>query len=186
MRVVAVERPGIRIEIELTMSSKVLISCGLIVMISAPLGCLYDTAEKPYVVIVDEKDESIHKPLVTAGQMLAGKRNKKANLKGANLRSAMLAGTDLREADLEGADLSGAMLLGANLNHANLVNTNFEGAMLLGVQLDSAHIDGANFKNAAFLTQDQIDEACGTPRGLPDWLKAPKGVSCEQQTIKAQ
>jgi hypothetical protein len=155
-------------------------------MLLTPFGCLYDAPEKPYVVIVEEKDESIHKPLVTAGQMLAGKRHKKANLKGANLRSAMLAGTDLREADLEDADLTGAMLLGANLDRANLVNTNFEGAMLLGVQLDSARINGANFKDAAFLTQDQINDACGTPRVLPEWLKAPKDVGCEQPTIKSQ
>jgi hypothetical protein len=170
---------GVRIERELTMPNKFLASCGMIMLLFAPLGCLFDAPEKPYVVVVEEKDESIHKPLVTAGQMLAGKRHKNANLKGANLRSAMLAGTDLREADLRDADLTGAMLLGANLNRADLVNANFEGAMLLGVQLERAHIDGANFKDSAFLTQDQIDDACGTPKTLPKWLMAPKRVSCE-------
>jgi uncharacterized protein YjbI with pentapeptide repeats len=118
--------------------------------------------------------------------MLAGQRLKNANLKGANFRSAMLAGADLREADLEDADLSGAMLLGANLGHAKLVNANFEGAMLLGVHLENARIDGANFKDTAFLTQDQIDDACGTPKALPEPLKAPKARSCEQPTNTSQ
>jgi hypothetical protein len=108
------------------------------------------------------------------GQMLAGVRQKKAKLNGANLHKAMLAGADLRGSDLESADLSHAMLLGANLSGANLTNANFEGAMLLGVQMEGARIDGANYKNAAFLTQDQVDEACGKPKFLPEGLRAPK------------
>jgi hypothetical protein len=144
---------------------------------------LYEVSEKPYIVEVDVKDDSISKPPTTAGQMLAGKKLKKAKLKGANFSGAMLAGADLRQADLEDADLNGAMLLGANLSGANLVNANFEGAMLLGAQLEEARIDGANFKNTAFLYQDQIDEACGKPRALPERVKAPKSDTCEQTTI---
>lgn len=108
------------------------------------------------------------------GQMLAGARLRKAKLRGSNLRMAMLAGADLCRSELESADLRDAMLMGANLTGANLVNANFEGAMLLGAQLEGAGIDGANFKNAAFLTQDQIDEACGKPKVLPEGLRAPK------------
>lgn len=111
----------------------------------------------------------------TKGQMLIGGRLRKAKLNGANLHRAMLAGADLRESDLESADLGGAMLLGANLSGANLANSNFEGAMLLRAQLEGARIEGANFKNAAFLTQDQVDEACGKPKVLPEGLRAPKG-----------
>jgi uncharacterized protein YjbI with pentapeptide repeats len=107
------------------------------------------------------------------GMMLAGVRLKKAKLKGANLRMAMLAGADLRGADLEHADLQNAMLLGANLSGANLANANLEGAMLLGAQLEGARIDGANFNNT-FVNQDQIDEACGEPKALPDGLRMPK------------
>ena len=165
--------------------SKLFVLCGLILVLSAPLGCLYEGSQEPYIVEV-YVEQPIQTPLVTSGQMLAGKRLKKTNLKGANLRSAMLAGTDLREADLEGADLTGAMLVGANLSRAKLVNANFEEAMFLGVHLESADINGANFKNTAFLTQDQIDDACGTPRVLPEWVRAPKGVSCEQRTIKPE
>jgi len=107
-------------------------------------------------------------------EMLPGIRFKKAKLKGANLEMAMLAGADLRGADLEYANLKQAMLMGANLSKAHLVNTNFEQAMLLGAQLEGAHIDGANFRNTAFLTQDQLDQACGKPRALPEELTAPK------------
>ncbi len=105
--------------------------------------------------------------------MLAGVRLKKAKLKGANLELAMLAGADLREADLEYANLKQAMLLGANLSRAKLLNTNFEDANLLGASLEGARIEGASFKNA-YVTQDQIDEACGRPRALPRGLKIPQ------------
>lgn len=165
---------------------KLLPTCGVIVAFSSPLGCLYETAQQPYIVEVDVKDEPTHNLPATPGPMRAGSRLKKAKLKGANLRQAMLAGADLREADLEDADLSGAMLLGANLSRAKLVNANFEGAMLLGVHLENAQIDGANFNNTAWLTQDQIDDACGTPKVLPERLKAPKGATCEQPTDKSQ
>jgi hypothetical protein len=110
----------------------------------------------------------------TKGQMLAGARLRKANLNGANLHRAMLAGADLRGSDLESADLRHAMLLGADLSGANLINANFEEAMLLGAHMEGAWIDSANFKNAAFLTQDQVDEACGKPKVLPEGLRAPK------------
>lgn len=108
--------------------------------------------------------------------MLAGARLKKAKLKGTNLRNSMLAGADLRGADLEHADLHSAMLLGANLSGANLMKANFEGAMLLGAQLEGARIDGANFKNT-FIDQDQVDDACGQPKALPEGLRAPKPCS---------
>jgi uncharacterized protein YjbI with pentapeptide repeats len=105
--------------------------------------------------------------------MLAGVRLKKAKLKGANFDTAMLAGADLRDADLEYANLKRAMLLGANLSGANLLNTNFEEANLLGASLEKARIEGASFKNA-FVNQDQINEACGRPRALPQGLRIPK------------
>src|SRR5688572_9662942 len=104
--------------------------------------------------------------------MLAGVRLKKAKLKGANLRKAMLAGANLRQANLAYADLQGAMLLGANLSGASLLHANFEGAMLLGAQLEGAQIDGASFKDA-FVSQGQVNEACGKPDILPEGLRFP-------------
>ena len=167
------------------MPSKVLVSSVLITLLSVSTGCSQAADEKRIQEIMKQKqvyeDRSTRKP-DPPGQMLAGKRLKKANLKGANLRQAMLAGADLRDADLENADLTGAMLLGANLSGANLVNANFENANVLGAQLERAHIDGTNFKNTAFLTQDQIDEACENPRALPEELKAPTGVNCQPTT----
>ena len=171
--------------LQLTMFRKFLPSCSLIIVLCAPLGCVHESLE-PYIVEVDVEDQPAKNASATPGPMHAGERLKKANLKGANLRQAMLAGADLREADLEDADLAGTMLLGANLSRAKLANANFEGAMLLGTHLENAHIDGANFKNTAWLTQDQIDDACGTPKVLPERLRAPKTVSCEQSAIKSE
>jgi hypothetical protein len=165
------------------MAGKCLAACVLTMVLAAALGCLQEVSQERIQEILKQKevyeDRSTRKP-DPPGQMLAGKRLKKANLKGANLRSAMLAGADLRGADLAGADLTAAMLLGANLSHAKLVDAIFENAMLLGTQLEGAHIDGANFKNSAFLTQEQIDDACGKPRILPEGLKAPTDGNCEQ------
>ena len=170
------------------MAGKCVTACALTMVLAAALGCLQEVSQERIQEIMKQKqmyeDQSRRKP-DPPGQMLAGKRLKQAKLRGANLRSAMLAGADLREADLEGADLTGAMLLGANLSDARLLNAIFENAMLLGAQLENADISGANFNNSAFLTQDQIDDACGTPRVLPEGLKPPK--SCEQQpTMKAE
>jgi hypothetical protein len=66
------------------------------------------------------------------------------------------------------------------------VNANFEDAMLFGAHLENANIDGANFKNTSWLTQDQIDDACGTPKVLPDGLKAPKTLGCKQDKIRSE
>ena len=168
------------------MHNRCFASCALLILLTAPLGCLYEAAEKPYIVEVELKDDSIHKPPPSAGKMLAGKKFKKAKLKGEKFMGAMLAGADLRQADLEDADLQDAMLMGANMSGANLTNANFEGAMLLGAQLEEALIDGANFKNTAFLDQDQLDGACGKPRALPETLKAPTGVNCKPTTIDSK
>ena len=170
------------------MPGKSLVSSVLILVLSLFFGCQEVDQERIQEIMKQKQvyeDQSRRKP-DPPGQLLAGKRLKKEKLKGANLRSAMLAGADLRETDLEDADLTGAMLLGANLSGANLVNATFENAMLLGAQLENAHISGANFKNTAFLTQDQIDDACGTPKVLPEGLKAPKGTSCERTTMESK
>ena len=168
------------------MAGKFLVSSILIMLLSVSFGCLQSDQERIQEILKQKQvyeDQSRRKP-DPPGQMLAGKRLKNEKLRSANLRSAMLAGADLREADLEGADLTGAMLLGANLSDAKLVDAIFENAMLLGAQLEGAHIDGANFKNSAFLTQEQLDDACGTPKVLPEELKAPK--SCQQSTMRPE
>ena len=166
------------------MPGKSLLSSVLILVLAGFFGCQNKADQERIQELMKQVyEEQSREKADPPGQMLAGKRLKKEKLKGANLRSAMLAGADLRQADLEDADLTGAMLLGANLSGANLVNANFENAMLLNAQLENALISGANFKNTGFLTQDQIDDACGTPRGLPEGLKAPESVRCGQTMI---
>jgi hypothetical protein len=155
------------------MTNRVLHSCVLMLVLSGLEGCGQEVKEQ----MPASQQESKEVP----GQMLAGKKLKKANLKGANFRSAMLAGSDLRQTNLENADLRHAMLLGANLSEANLMNADFEEAMLMGAQLEDARIDGVNFKNVGFLTQEQLDEACGKPKALPEGLKAPTRADCKER-----
>jgi hypothetical protein len=163
---------------ELRMPRKILLPCVFIGSLCISWSCSKEGDQERIREIMKPvyEEQSIQKP-DPPGQMLAGKRLKKQNFKGSNLRSAMLAGADLRGADLEDADLKAAMLFGANLGDAKLINANLEETMLLGAQLDNARIDGANFKNSTGLSQEQIDDACGVPRFLPDGLKPPK--SCD-------
>jgi uncharacterized protein YjbI with pentapeptide repeats len=111
------------------MPNKFLGSIIVIMLLSVSFACLQAADERRIQEIMKQKQmyegQSTQKP-DPPGQMLAGKRLRKAKSKGEKFRSAMLAGTDLREADLEGADLTGAMLLGANLSSANLVDAIFE------------------------------------------------------------
>ena len=65
----------------------------------------------------------------------------RANLEGANLRSADLAGADLRGANLASANLEGANLRGADLEGANLASANLEGANLASANLAGANLD---------------------------------------------
>ena len=72
----------------------------------------------------------------------------RADLSGANLRSADLSGADLRRADLSGANLSGANLRGADLRSANLSGANLRSADLSGANLRSADLSGAYLSGA--------------------------------------
>jgi len=67
------------------------------------------------------------------------------------LRGTILDGAQLSDADLRGAYLTGANLSGANLSRANLTN-----AFLTGV---------------ADLSQEQLDQACGSQVKLDPGLK---------------
>ena len=91
----------------------------------------------------------------------SGKKGKKADLEGVNLRytdleganleGAILGYTDLkrvnfkgvilRYADLRGADLQGVNLEGANLEGVILRNANLKGANLEGVNLEEANLE---------------------------------------------
>ena len=79
---------------------------------------------------------------------LAAAINAKANLYGADLRSADLRSADLRSADLRSADLYGADLRSANLYGADLRSANLYGANLYGADLRSANLYGADLRSA--------------------------------------
>lgn len=78
-------------------------------------------------------------------------RQKKKDLRGADLVGARLKGVDLR-----GANLRGAYLIGADLRNANLSL-----ADLTGTDLRDADLRGANLATSIFLIQAQLDAAKG-------------------------
>ena len=82
-----------------------------------------------------------HKWLINDG-------GERANLKGANLRSANLIGVNLRDADLRSANLIGTYLSDANLIGVNLSGANLRGADLSGANLRGADLRGANLRDA--------------------------------------
>ena len=108
-----------------------------------------------------------------------------SNLSGAKLNAANLSGAymiivNLSEATLWGADLSGAFLQGSNLSGANFFAGNLSGAFLQGANLSGANLSdvdlsGANLSSSRYLSQNQLDEACGN-----DKTRLPEGL-----TVKA-
>jgi uncharacterized protein YjbI with pentapeptide repeats len=102
---------------------------------------------------------------------LTNARIPSADLLGAHLRGAFLNDTDLSGAHLSGADLTGADLRNADLRNAHLIDTNLRSAALNGANLNGATLEGANLANSHLtqatliggnLTQEQLDQACGT------------------------
>jgi len=72
------------------------------------------------------------------------------------------------KADLGGTNLTRAHLVGADLTRADL-----SGAFLTVADLGGANLTGADLTDVQYLTQEQLDKACGTGvRGL-DKLDPP-------------
>ena len=84
---------------------------------------------------------------LSRGYLAGAHLNNAADLSMASLRSA-----DLAQANLTNADLGDAKLEGADLSFANLA----------GASLKGANLSGASLMLAKNLTQEQLDEACGT------------------------
>ena len=78
----------------------------------------------------------------------------RANLSGANLRSANLSSAYLRSADLSGANLSGANLRSADLRSANLSGANLRSADLRGANLSGANLRSAYLRSADLRSAD--------------------------------
>jgi uncharacterized protein YjbI with pentapeptide repeats len=103
---------------------------------------------------------------------LTGANLDTANLSGANLSVANLIGANLGRANLIGAHLNGANLSGANLSGANLGRADLGGADLRGAGLLGANLSGADLRKARYLTQPQLDEACGDAN-----IQRPEGLT---------
>ena len=106
-----------------------------------------------------------------------------ADLAGADLSGAFLTVAYLTRAHLVGADLTGAYLNDTNLTSANLTradlvsanlaNADLSGAFLTVADLGGANLTGADLTDVQYLTQEQLNKACGTGvRGL-DKLDPP-------------
>ena len=108
--------------------------------------------------------------------------------KGASFASAELQRADFTRADLTGADFAKAELGRANFQDATITGTNFAFANLARAEFQGAkfegpidftgaftfitRFDGLDLSQAKGLTQDQLDEACGTAETkLPEGLK---------------
>lgn len=76
----------------------------------------------------------------------------KAGFVNANLAGAYFLNSDLENASLVNANLAGARLLNTDLSYAFLSKANLTGAQL----------SRANLNHAQGLTQEQLDQACGT------------------------
>lgn len=85
-----------------------------------------------------------------------------ARLYGANLQGAKFFGCDLGRCYLRSANLSEAFLSGSSLDHVDLLDADLSGARLRAVDLTTAE----------FLTQRQLDGACGD-----DDTVLPEGLS---------
>ena len=86
---------------------------------------------------------------------------RRANMTQANLREAEIFKTDLYETNLTGANLSGAILAKSDLRNANLQDANIQ----------NTDFRAADLSTAKFLTQGQLDKACGDKE-----TKLPEGL----------
>ena len=68
------------------------------------------------------------------------------------------------------ADLSQATLIEADLSGANLRRVYLTGAYLTGAYLTGANLSDAYLSGVRGVTQEQLDQACGTGTTLPDGL----------------
>jgi hypothetical protein len=97
-----------------------------------------------------------------------------AVFRGSRLYAAILSFADLSGAILSFADLSGADLFRADLSGAHLFHANLSGANLIRAHLFHAHLSGAYLPTVRFLTQKQLNDACGdSDTKLPEGLTIP-------------
>ena len=91
----------------------------------------------------------------------------------AHIPKAHLVGADLTRAYLNDTNLTSANLTRAHLVGADLTRADLSGAFLTVADLGGANLTGADLTDVQYLTQEQLDKACGTGvRGL-DKLDPP-------------
>jgi uncharacterized protein YjbI with pentapeptide repeats len=95
------------------------------------------------------------------GANLSGADLTGTDLRNANLLSANLTGAKLTKADLTGTDLTGADLTGADLTKADLTKAGLGRVLSDDIPI-GADLTKADLRGAQFLTQQQLDKACGT------------------------
>jgi uncharacterized protein YjbI with pentapeptide repeats len=125
----------------------------------------YLSAEALAALDVEAHRQDVNALLLRTSEMVrAAVRQKRNELRGADLIGATLAGADLRGASLRGASLVGADLRGADLGKADLT----------GADLRGADISGADLRGSIFLIQSQLESAKGdTDTMLPPSLCRP-------------
>lgn len=101
---------------------------------------------------------------------LTGSTFDHANLAAAKMQGARLRGVTFQGATLVLADLTGADLVGASLEIADLSEAILRDTDLQGVSLKQARLKNVSLAGARHLTEEMLNEACGTPRDLPAHL----------------
>lgn len=130
--------------------------------LSATQGLTRSGPDELAVLDLAAHRRSVNTLLLHASEQLRGRD-------GADLRGADLAGRDLRGRRLAGSSLRGALLVGADLRGADLSLTDLTGADLRGAKLN-----GADLTASLFLTQSQLDSACGdASTRLPARVRRP-------------
>lgn len=92
-----------------------------------------------------------------------------ANFSTKPLGGGDLIGKSFRGKNLDGQDFSMALLLAADLEGCSLYGANF-----LGADLRDANLKNTDLRQSLFLTQGQVNAACGNKNTkLPLWLDVP-------------
>ncbi|MEZ5972414.1 MAG: pentapeptide repeat-containing protein [Hyphomonadaceae bacterium] len=126
-----------------------------------------------------------------SGRILAGARMTHSNFSRTDFSNAVLTRADASHSEFEGADFTQADLTRARLidascpqarfdrarlqqadaRGADFTRANFGSADVTRMNLENADLSGADLRHTHGLTQEQLDQACGTartrlPRGL--------------------
>jgi hypothetical protein len=113
--------------------------------------------------------------LVAAAKEVQGNIGLIEALETLNARRIDMSRLEMPGAYLEGVQLEGGRLIRANLKEATLVLAKLSRANLFGAKLSGANLSRATLSGAHFLTQEQLNAACGNEETkLPPGLTVPR------------